>query len=85
MQLGNFDHITDYTSKVIWIYMYSCTHISYEFNTFQESRTWLNIAESQELAGKDYQTVGSSYLSALAAARKAKHRKLQVVKDLKRT
>ncbi|XP_052061225.1 tonsoku-like protein [Mytilus californianus] len=44
----------------------------------QICRTWLNIAECQELDGKSYDDVTMCYMKAFECARKANHYKLQV-------
>ncbi|XP_071174589.1 tonsoku-like protein [Mytilus edulis] len=44
----------------------------------QICRTWLNIAECQELDGKSYDDVSMCYMKAFECARKANHYKLQV-------
>ena len=48
------------------------------FFTPQICRSWLNIAEVQELQGLEYNDVSKSYLTAYETAKKAKQRKLQV-------
>ncbi|CAG2194502.1 NFKBIL2 [Mytilus edulis] len=45
----------------------------------QICRTWLNIAECQELDGKSYDDVSMCYMKAFECARKANHYKLQVI------
>ncbi|XP_067651878.1 tonsoku-like protein isoform X2 [Haliotis asinina] len=44
----------------------------------QICRTWLNIAEAEELGGSSYEKISQCYLSAFEFARKAKNRKLQI-------
>ncbi|XP_071086168.1 tonsoku-like protein [Haliotis cracherodii] len=44
----------------------------------QVCRTWLNIAEAEELGGSSYEKISQCYLSAFEFARKAKNRKLQI-------
>ncbi|CAC5396682.1 NFKBIL2 [Mytilus coruscus] len=44
----------------------------------QICRTWLNIAECQELDGKSYDDITMCYMKAFECARKANHYKLQV-------
>ena len=45
---------------------------------FQEGKTWLNIADAQEKANHDVESVQESYNTALKCAKLAKHPKLQV-------
>ncbi|XP_050398300.1 tonsoku-like protein [Patella vulgata] len=47
-------------------------------NLEQTCRTWLNIAEAEEHLNLGYNKISKSYLAAFEAARKTKHRKLQV-------
>ncbi|KAK3589305.1 hypothetical protein CHS0354_026959 [Potamilus streckersoni] len=53
--------------------------VSLQGDNFEQiCRSWLNIAEAQELEGKGYKTLSESFLTAYEFSRKAKHRRLQV-------
>jgi len=45
----------------------------------QECRTWLNVANNQELNKASYETVQQSYTAALECARQACDAKLEVL------
>ena len=51
--------------------------LSWKGDPEQECRTWLNIAEAEELNAKQYSAVKQSYLNAIDIASEMKNRRLQ--------